>query len=147
MEEKFNLWCLATQLVPVCLWAPSRVQKVYELSNGKSIEALFRRLCSAALSVLFCCMSLCVCVCLCAISCVSATAFAVVAWGVKQIQSNGNTLESNSCSVKRGKTKPKNCWRQVELLEHLNDAVQYQAPGRNFPLNIYKDSGGMSKSL
>uniref|UniRef100_A0A3B3ZS54 Uncharacterized protein n=1 Tax=Periophthalmus magnuspinnatus TaxID=409849 RepID=A0A3B3ZS54_9GOBI len=31
------------------------------------------------------------------------------------IQSNGNTLESNSCSVKGGKTKPKNCWRWGEF--------------------------------
>lgn len=60
----------------------------------------------------------------CAISCVSSTAFTAVARGVKPIQSNGNTLESNSCSVKRGKTKPKNCWRQVGLFEQLlNDAA------------------------
>lgn len=73
-----------------------------------------------------------VCVC----STVSTVAFTIVAQGAKLIQSNGNTLESNSCSVKRGITKPKNCWRQVELLEILDDTGSYQAPGRNFPLNI-----------
>lgn len=66
--------------------------------------------------------------CVCARVCGGdfAIAFTVVALGVQQIQGNGNTLESNSCSVRRGKTKPKNeCRSQVEVLASLSEAVKY----------------------
>lgn len=75
----------------------------------------------------------------CAISCVSSTAFTAVAWGVKPIQSNGNTLESNSCSVKRGKTKPKNCWRQAGAARAAPQRRRSLAPElvtETFSLNI-----------
>jgi len=62
----------------------------------------------------------CVCVCVC--SCVSATAFTVVARGAKQIQSNGNTLESNSCSVKEEKQNQRTAGDK-QLLELLDDTV------------------------
>lgn len=126
--DMLDFWSYATQLSSLSLRNQWGI-KCLILSNGKSMGALVRRLrCSFE-----CCsfLSTSVCVQLCLWYCLHCGS-----QRVKQIQSNGNTLESNSCSVKRGKTKPKNCWRQVELLKFVNDTVWYEAPGRNFPLNV-----------
>lgn len=61
--------------------------------------------------------------CLRAISNVAA-AFSVFAKGMKQIQSNGNILVSRFMQCKEKKTKQKNGWRQVGLLELIKEAAK-----------------------